>query len=153
MKTFTLSHDEAKANALAYLAKIPADGKTEVVIRPAKTGKTLSQLGALFGLWIAYLSNELGEDEDYLHRMLKAKFLARIYITNPIGSLQEMWVERLADVQQSGDQEKLMKHAKRISLSWATKEQMNMYMTAVQNYYASNGYPLPVPDRFSRVFR
>ena len=146
-RKFVLSHDDAKGNALAFLAKIPCDGSVEAIFRNARVSKTMEQLGGLFGNWIKYLSNELGDDEDYLHKMLKAKFLARIYISEPSGDLQEMWVERLADIQEKGDNEALLKHAKRISLSWATIEQMKAYMDAVNNYYASNGYPLPPMER------
>jgi len=138
---------EEKCKALALLEATDATGKFEMVIRDATISKTLQQLGGLFGVWIKELSQELAESEDYLHRMLKAKFLARIYVTMPIGEEQEQWVELLYQYQVQQKQVALKKHAKRISLKWATIKQMKDYMEAVKNHYATEGIILPVLDR------
>jgi len=115
----------------------------EVVIRNARESKTLQQLHALFGVWYDYISNQTGNDVDYLHRMMKAKFLARIYVTEPQNAAQEQWVELLIIYQQTGQADKLEKHAKRISVSWATLDQFKLYMNQVEKYWINEGYPLP----------
>ena len=89
--------------------------------------------------------------------MLKAKFLARIYVTEPKTLEQENWCELLAIYQETQQQDKLIKHAKRISLSWATLKQMKEYMNAIENHYQAidengnfiNGGPLPIIDHFA----
>ena len=70
---------------------------------------------------------------------------------------QEAWCELLAIYQESGQQDKLKKHAKRISLSWSTMKQMKAYMEAIENHYQAidengnfiNGGPLPIIDHFA----
>lgn len=160
MKTrkFTISHDEAKANALSELARIKPDGSVEVIFRNARESKTMQQLGGLFANWVRYVSEQTGEGEDTIHRMWKARFLARIYISEPLGEIQEMWVERLADIQMdissaiehgrsvTGLQKSLETHAKRISLSWATLKQTKIYMDAIENEYRDAGLPLPAME-------
>ena len=146
-QVFVLVDSQRLMNTKAYMNELPLDGSYEVIIRAIGKDKTLKQLGALFAVWIKYLSNELAESEDYIHRMLKAKFLARIYIIEPLTSDQEQWVELLAIYQEAGETEKLLRHAKRISLSWAKLPQMKEYMAAVENHYQAEGLPLPVIDK------
>ena len=147
-KTFVLINQDIANNAETYLWGLPVDGTWEVLFREVATDKTLKQLGALFGVWVKHIANEKGESEDYIHRMLKAKFLARIYMIEPLTDEQEQWVELIAIYQQSGDQEKLEKHAKRISLKWAKLSQMKDYMDAIDKHYKSEGEPLPEPDKY-----
>lgn len=149
-QTFRLINEQVAANAVGAILDCAHDGSIEVVIRNAKESKTLQQLGALFGLWIKEISDQMGRDEDYIHRMLKARYLARIYVTEPIGEAQEQWVELLAVYQQNQQQERLERHAKRISLSWCTIDQMREYLDAIQNGMADNGILLTVPDKFRR---
>jgi len=146
MKTFTLSTDVAKGNALAHIATLKADGTMEVVIRKAQEGKTRQQLGAIFGCWEKYLSETWGHSIDEVHSWLKARFLARIYITEPMNEAQEQWVELVAIYQESGDKEKLERHSKRISLGWATLKQTKNFMDDISAHFQSIGQPLPVPD-------
>lgn len=103
------------------------------------SSKTMAQLGGTFGIWIKEISEATGESQRKIHSDLKDKFLARIYISNPIGDEQEQWVELLFQYQETGQQEKLEKHAKRISLSWAKVHQMSDYMDAIFSHYADNG--------------
>lgn len=145
-ETFTLSHDEAKGNVLARIAKIPTDGKTEVIIRDARIGKTMEQLGAIFGLWEKELSEKHGHSIKKVHEWLKDNFLARIYVTEPLGDAQEQWVELLAVYQMAGKQEKLERHAKRISLAWATLKQTKQFMDDIEAHFQDIGQPLTVPD-------
>ena len=147
-QVFVLISDQIKWNAVSCIQPLPADGRYEIWIMEVKKDKTLKQLGALFGLWVKFLANELAESEDYIHRMLKAKFLARIYIIEPLTSDQEQWVELLAIYQEAGETEKLLRHARRISLSWAKLSQMKYYLEAVENHYQAEGLPLPVIDKY-----
>lgn len=151
-ETYVFTHDTAKSNALEDMCSTPVDGEYEWVKRPVHQSKTLAQLGGLFGCWLQYLSTDLGESEDYLHRMLKAKFLARIYVTEPCGNNQEQWVELLAIYQETGQQEELKCHAKRISLSWCNSAQMSEYLHAIENHYISIGKPLPILDKFRKAY-
>ena len=146
-KTFLLINQDVANNAETHLWSVPVDGTYEVIFREVEKDKTIKQLGALFAVWVKYLANKDGESEDYIHRMLKAKFLARIYIMEPKTPEQESWVELLAIYQETGRQETLLKHAKRISLSWATLPQMKEYMNAMEQHYQSIGEPLPVIDK------
>lgn len=151
--SFTLAHDEAFKGALNMLVECPRDGSMEVVFRNAKTSKTLAQLGGLFGCWETYIAEQTGDSEHLTHRKLKARFLARIYCMEPHGDAQEQWVELLAHYQELGDNEKLLRHAKRISVSWASISQMNAFMTAVERYYQDKGFPLPILDKFRKFYK
>lgn len=145
---YLLFDAQEKDIALNCLNGIKADGKIEVVFRNASISKTLQQLGGLFANWIKYLEKHVhNESQDHIHRMLKARFLARIYIAMPIGSEQEQWVELLYFYQQKQMQVALERHAKRISLSWATIGQMKDYMDAINNHYISEGHPLPEMEK------
>lgn len=145
-KTFHLISERVRNNCVAYLLEAPVGEDYEVIIRKAVKDKTMKQLGALFGLWIKEESDRMGESEDYIHRKWKAWFLARIYSIDPQTPEQESWVELLAHYQQIGDHEKLERHAKRISLSWATLPQMRDFMNAIEAHYQAEGRPLSVPD-------
>lgn len=146
-QTYLLINQDVANNAETYLWSVPVDGTYEVIFRKVDKDKSLKQLGALFALWIKYIANENGESEDFIHRMLKARFLARIYIAEPITREQESWVELLAIYQEAGQQEKLKKHAKRISLSWAKLKQMKLYLNAIEQHYQAEGQPLPCIDK------
>ena len=146
-KTFILLNQDIANNAESHLWELPVDGTYEAIFKEVDKDKTLKQLGALFGSWVKFLSNDLGESEDYVHRMLKARFLARIYVTDPKTPEQEAWVELLAVYQESQQQDKLTKHAKRISLKWTTLKQMKEYMRVIENHYAESK-PLPEIDKY-----
>lgn len=152
-KTFRIVHDEAKDNCIHFINAIQTSDSKEVIVRDAKQSKTLSQLGALFGLWSKYISDKTGYTKGELHEEWKSSFLRGIYISEPIGDLQEMWVENLYSLQEKQEGEKLHVHAKRISLSWATIKQMRQYMNEIQAYYIEHGYPLPIPDQFHRWYK
>jgi len=132
-----------------FIARLEQDSSVEVIVRNAQTGKTLSQLGGIFGVWVKYIADEINQDgdTDYVERMLKAKFLARIYVEEPITPEQENWVELLAIYQMNNEQDKLIKHAKRISLSWANLAQTKTWMDTIETYYQGIGHPLPVLDK------
>jgi len=154
-RKFTLISREVMANCVDFIARQKWDASVEVIVRNAQESKTLSQLGGLFGSWVKYIANEINQDgnQKYVERMLKANFLARIYVTEPLTPEQENWVELLAVYQMSNEQEKLMKHAKRISLSWATMAQMKTYMDEIEAYYQGEGHPLPVLDPQWKKYR
>ena len=145
-RTFMLTTDEAKANALAFLAKMAVDGKTEAVFRNASKSKTAEQLGAIFGLWEKELSAKHGHSIKKVNEWLKDSFLARIYVTEPANEMQAQWVELLAVYQMNGEQEKLERHSKRISLAWATMKQTKEYMDAIESHFQDIGQPL-TPSR------
>lgn len=148
-RTFTLINREVMCNCVDFIAQQKQDASVEVIVRNAQTGKTLSQLGGIFGVWVKYAANEINQDgdTDYIERMWKAKFLARIYVNEPLTPEQENWVELLAVYQMNNEQDKLLKHAKRISLSWATLSQTREYMDAIEAYYQGIGHPLPILDK------
>jgi len=152
-KTFRMVHNEAKEHCIHFINDLLADGSKEVVVRDAHTTKTLQQLGTLFGLWTTYITDQTGYTKDELHKEWKASFLRGIYIAEPIGDMQEMWVENLYALQEKQEWKKLHIHAKRISLSWATIKQMKQYMNEIQAYYIQHGYPLPIPDQFHRWYK
>lgn len=129
----------AMASVEAYVDK--HDYPVEIVANVASS-KTMAQLGGLFGVWITEISQFTGESEKKIHADLKDWFLARIYVSNPIGNEQKQWVELLAFYQEKGDMVKLEEHAKRISLSWAKVSQMRQYMDAIHNHFAAEGLPL-----------
>jgi len=149
---YVLSHSGSLQRAITDIRSHDLNGTYEVILRKIAVAKTLAQLGGLFGCWIKHLA-EQGESEDYLHRMLKAKFLARIYVTSPQTPLQEQWVELLAIYQETRQHDKLEQHAKRISLSWATLNQMKAYMNAIESHYQSIGEPLPILDKFRKYYK
>jgi len=147
-KKFTLASREAMTNCIDFIVHQEWDGKVEVIIRNAKESKTLQQLGALFAVYVKYIANEINQDGDvdYVHRMLKAKFLARIYVENSATIEQENWVDLLAIYQMNNEQDKLIKHARRISLKWANMQQTKDYLDAIAAHYQNAGHPLPLPD-------
>jgi len=154
-KKFVLISHDVMCNCVDYIARQKLDGKVEVIIRNAQTGKTLSQLGGIFGSWVKYIADEINQDgnTDYVERMLKARFLARIYVEETLTPEQESWVELLAVYQMANEQDKLIKHAKRISLSWSTLSQTKRYMNAIEEYYQGVGHPLPVLDNDWKKWR
>jgi len=159
-EVFQLSHQSALKNCITSIRDKPIDGTTEVIVRHIKQHKTLAQLGGLFGAWIDYLSNEIGESPDYFHQEWKRVFLSRIYIADHVDSEAasypneiDQWCELLLIHQESGDTEKLVKHGKRISLSWANLSQTKRYMKAIESHYQANGYPLPILDKFRKFYK
>lgn len=103
------------------------------------SSKRMAQLGGMFGVWVKEIAEHEGISEKEIHERLKDWFLARIYVSNPIGDNQEQWVELLAHYQETGQQEKLERHSKRISLSWARVHQMSDYMDAIWRHYTAEG--------------
>lgn len=150
--TYRLTHPAVLKNCITEIRSHDLDGTYEVIVRKIEAAKTLAQLGGLFGVWVKHLADK-GESEDYIHRMLKAKFLARIYISDPQNALQDQWVELLAIYQETGQHEKLKAHAKRISLSWCTLTQMKEYLNAIEGHYQSIGEPLPIFDKFWKYYK
>lgn len=152
-QTFILSSDNIKANATDFLGNLPPDGTWQARYSEVVADKTLKQLGALFGLWTKEEAERMGESVDYIHRKWKAKFLARIYAIKQMTGEQESWVELLVIYQEAGDQIKLQRHARRISLSWAKLPQMKEYMQAIEQHYIASGRPLTVPDPLYKTWR
>lgn len=157
---YQLSHNTALKNCITDIRSREIDGTCEVIIRPIKQGKTLAQLGGLFGMWAEYIANEIGESVDYIHRMWKSMFLARIYINDHLDSEAksyakeiDAWVELLQHYQEIRDTGKLERHAKRISLSWANLSQMKRYMNAIEAHYQAEGMPLPILDKFRKYYK
>lgn len=134
-------------------------------IKKYKEAKTRQQLRALFGTWYDYLSETFGETKDDLHdfhkcgRFGEGGWLVEIYLMNPEGNIQNMWVELHNEYLGFYDDERLSKltddykdHIARISLSWATIDQMREYMKRIEHYYLNAGYPLPVLEKFKRWY-
>ncbi len=135
-----------------------------VDIKKYKEAKTMQQLRALFGTWYSYLSETLGETKDDLHRVHKfgrhgeGGWLLKIYTENPQNDMQKMWVENRDNLIEKFNNDnqkwinKLFEHEKRLSLSWATIDQMREYMNLIEHYYMNAGYPLPILEKFKRWY-
>jgi len=141
---------EAEAVKQQILA-LPEKTDVEIVLRDPRVGKTLRQLRGHFGVIIDQISEYTGHDTDYCHRWMKALHLSKIYAGDPETSDQEQWVELLIVYQQSGERAKLERHAKRISLSWASIGQMREFIEKVLAYCWSNDIPVDEPDPRKRA--
>lgn len=144
-KIFTLYTPHIKNNAIHYMESLPLDGSHEVVFREVKANKTLKQLGGIFGCWEKCLSDREGRSIKEIHQELKKDFLVRIYQIEPQNDMQEQWVDLLEFYQLAGG-EKLEKHKKRISLSWATLSQTREFMNDIEQHYIDIEEPLPILD-------
>jgi len=151
-------HQTAKDLALDAVADLELDGQYEVVVQPIKKNKTAAQLGGYWGPWLSAVSEATGEDKDALARDLKIKFLMPIYFADhiddekPVDPLQAQWVELAGFLQGMGQQDKLKIHLDRISLSWASLDQMSRFMNDVDAHYANRGIALPFLDKFRRSY-
>lgn len=170
MKTIKLTGKKQADNACKIIREcLEKDELWCVDIKPYKEAKTLQQLRALFGTWYNYLSETLGYTKDELHTMHKTGqggngdggWLIEVYAENPHGDSQFMWLEIFArfhnDTEKYGEQvvcnsPEFINHMKRISLSWATIDQMREYMNRIEHYYMSAGYPLPILEKFQRAY-
>lgn len=156
-KAIRLVGDTQAKNAAGLIKQYTNDSDLWVCeFKKEKDSKTLQQLRALFGTWYDYLSDTLGETKDDLHKFHKFGFnceggwLVKIYGENPQGVNQEMWAELASEYIEFDDL--FQSHLKRISLSWATVDQMREYMTRIEHYYMNAGYPLPVLEKFKRWY-
>jgi len=118
--------------------------KLEMVLRNRTESATHAQFKAIFGAWFDYLQDNERRSIDIIHREMKLKFLVRIYENEPVGNLQNMWAENIILWMERGAVEKALEARNRISLSWATKEQMCHYMYCIEMYYIEIDRPLPV---------
>ncbi|MBL4759623.1 MAG: hypothetical protein JKY80_02050 [Mariprofundaceae bacterium] len=136
-----------------HLRSLELEKPVEVIVRDSKVGKTMAQLAGLFGNWVRYIADEIHQsgDKDGVEAELKARFLARIYIEEPLTPEQEMWVDLLAVYQISNEQEKLENHAKKIRLRWATLKQTKKYMDDIEVAYIAEGNPLPIMNKDWRL--
>lgn len=144
-----------------------------VDIKKDKELKTMQQLRGLFGTWYDYLCDALAEIKDDLHHEHKTGYrqdgitnaeyggwLCDIYYTEPQNPLQQMWCElmdyAINDYKQMPSEKTrgYMAHvASNVSLKWATVDQMREYMTRIEHYYMNAGYPLPILEKYRRVYR
>lgn len=136
----------------------PMDGSMEWVYRNSQVSKTLAQLGTLFGIWLLEIEQQTGAQWtiDTLHRFLKNKFLVQIYCkeqSGPHQARQVEWFEHLELLLEIGDEARTENHIKRVSLSWASKEQHSEYLHVVWNWAMENGFRLTIPDKYHKVFR
>jgi hypothetical protein len=129
----------------AELAK--GNTKKEMVLRNRTESATLAQFKAIFGAWFKYLQDEKNQSKDYFHKKFKIKFLVKIYENDPIGEYQEMWAENIILWTERGNIDKALEARDRISLAWATKEQMCMYMRDIEIYWIEKGEPLPIIEK------
>ncbi len=155
MKVFKLYAGSDRASFLraidVYLETLPEGHDYKVQITEAKEARSLEQLNGLFGNWLAYIAKDQGYERDYLHRWMKSACLARIYIENPQNAAQAQWCELLAKYQESGELDKLERHAKRISLKWISDvNQMSLYMNRVEQFWAEQGVILPPMEKNHR---
>ena len=156
-KEFTLNKESknletVKKNVINFINTLNNQESYAIIIRTAKTSKTLEQLGALFGVWLKYISERTGEDYQSIHRRLKLDLLTSIYLNEPKGVDQEVWKELHYYYQETQQQEKLEINYNRISLKWCTKEQMQLYMERILEYQISIDEPLPAPNKRRKYF-
>jgi hypothetical protein len=123
------------------------NNKKEMVLRNRQESATLAQFKAIFGAWFKYLQDHHNQGKDHFHKKFKTKFLVRIYENEPTGKFQEMWAENIILWTERGNIDKALQARDRISLSWATKEQMCMYMRDIEIYWIEKGEPLPVIEK------
>lgn len=143
------------------------DDDTWVVdFKKNKEAKTMQQLRGLFGTWYDYLSETLGETKDELHSFHKigdgsdGGWLLDIYRENEANNAQKIFMTAVVMFERELNEswsdfvmESYVDHLKRISLSWATIDQMREYMTRIEHYYMNAGYPLPILEKYKRWYR
>lgn len=157
-QTFILSDAERAQNCIRFIHDSPHNGTLEVVVRDCQQSKTMQQLGALFGVWVKCVEETTGYSQDEIHAGWKRKFLIPIYRREPLNLAQETWLdscEYLALIgAEKNDFDECNARLAKVSLSWATKEQMSEYMQEIENYYiSSDGHdPLPVPDKYRKSY-
>jgi len=150
-KKFILSSKRDIEKVTSALLDIECNGTVEVLIRNASTGKTMRQLGLLFGIWETVIANSLAEDKNTVHERLKSMFLERIYTVNPINPEQEMWVSLRFFYQERENHSELTNHRKRISLGWANLKQMRMFMDDIQTFCIGNDIYLPSKEDLAKI--
>ncbi len=151
---FILVSDENKASAYAALNSACNDDELhELILRPYKGAISRGQR-SLYWIWIASIVkadtariDSQGYTPESLHDILKNKIMARIYMREPIGSMQEQWVEQYELVKGLGATDKDLKQViAYISTEWANKQQYGEYMTRIDKGYQRAGLYLPHPD-------
>lgn len=146
------NYDEKIHYTQALLNSLPDDQDLEIIISKTKKKRSLEQLGALFGAWFKYLSQETGYEINYLHRWMKEEHLSHLYKEDPQTPEQELWSELFYVYQEAGDQERLAHHKQRISLSWIRHaKQMAEYMSRIDQYWADQGITLPELDELYKL--
>ena len=75
MSKFILYTEHIQQNAISALLGVPLDGSHEVIIRKAKSKRSVLQ-NALYWKWLGCLANETGYTPDQWHEYFKAKFIA-----------------------------------------------------------------------------
>lgn len=128
------------------LSEAYPDDMTLIVVK-AKGSKSLRQLRGLFGVWFDYLSEKTGYTVGEIHASMKYRFLGDIYLKDPQNNEQLNWAELMVSCESS--KSKAVRN--RISLSWATLQQMLDYMEKVAHYAINKGYPLPEMDRYHNI--
>lgn len=144
--TYYLESDRSKQACLKAIESLRVGGSFEVVIRRHWEPKTLRQLRTVFGLWMRYLEDKTGYTMAELHRMHKRQFLEPIYRMEPANENQEDWLEAMWQCVNDQDLDRLEVVRRKISLKWATNDQMNRYMNDIERYYISTGIYLPTPN-------
>lgn len=149
MKSIALLNQDSLGKFITLCRAELAKGniKKEMVLRNRTESATLAQFKAIFGAWFKYLQDSKNQGKDYFHQFFKLKFLVKIYENEPIGKFQEMWAENIILWMERGDVDKALQARNRISLAWATKEQMCMYMRDIEIYWIEKDEPLPLIER------
>jgi hypothetical protein len=73
---FVLGSDLIQQNAISAILELPLDWSHEVVIRKAKSKRSISA-NNLYWVWLTYLQDEIGETKEMLHLYFKHKYLKR----------------------------------------------------------------------------
>jgi len=146
-KIFPLMKDSelrnsSKKNLYSFIDSLPEEVEYEVSVKALRHDKTKRQLGAIFGLWVNQIAEHTGESQHEVRRSLKMNFLTEIYLKNPVGNEQNLWASNLAAQISLNLPGRVVEARDLISLSWASKEQLVLYINNIHNYATSMGIAL-----------
>jgi len=145
MKSITLIDKSSIERFASLCQNILDSGKKnqEMVLKATTESATLAQFKAIFGAWFKYLQDSGARSKEYYHKKYKLMFLVKIYDSEPNGLFQNLWSENVTLWTERGDSYMAARALNRISLSWATREQMCAYMRDIEIYHIEIGEPLP----------
>ena len=73
---FVLGSELIRDNAISEVLSVPLDWTHEVIIRKAKSKRSLIQ-NRLYWVWMQYLEDEIGEKKELIHLYFKHKFIKK----------------------------------------------------------------------------
>lgn len=104
------------------------NGKTEVVVRPYKKKRSLSQ-NNLMWMWMPYLSSHFGYTEEEMHEELKYAFIGEAVYVNRKG----------------------VTRTRPISTTSLDTKGMAEYLTKIEILASKEGIVLPIPHDYNYI--